>query len=286
MAVINEEQRVFFMENGYVKIDGLVSKENCDRVIDAIWECLGGDRSDPEDWYNAHKQVLSSAGMVEMYHHQSMWNNRQNPLVHRAFAELLGETRLWVSIDRVNMKPPARKDRRDLDYGFIHWDVNTANLPHPLPRPYGLQGVLYLEDTAKNQGGFQCVPSIYRDLEQYLKSQPADRNPRVPDLTGHEVEVIPGKAGDLLIWDRLLPHGNGHNYADKPRYAQYITMFPANPANPAARSKAIECWRHRQAPPGEPFPGDPRNWEQSQNSEPPELTQLGRKLLGLDAWQE
>lgn len=286
MAVVTNEQKAFFRENGYVKIDGLVPKENCDRVIEAIWECLGQDPSDSENWYNPPKGVMSSAGMVEMYHHQAMWDNRQNPLVYEAFAELLGETKLWVSIDRVNMKPPARIDRRDLDYGFIHWDTDTSKLPEPLPRPYGLQGVLYLADTAENQGGFQCVPSIYRNLDSYLKSQPADRNPNVPDLTGHKVEAIPGKAGDLLIWDRLLAHGNGHNHANKPRYAQYITMYPANIANPGARSETIECWRNRQAPPGDPFPGDPRNWEQSQNSEPPELTSLGRKLLGLDFWEQ
>jgi hypothetical protein len=284
--LITEEQKAFFRENGYVKLEGVVSKEDCDRVIEAIWDCLGQDPSDPDHWYDLPKGVISSAGMVEMYHHPSMWNNRQNPRVYQAFAELLGETKLWVSIDRVNMKPPVRKDYPHLDYGFIHWDTDTSNLPNPLPKPYGVQGVLYLADTAENQGGFQCVPGIYRELEEYLARQPADRDPRIPDLTGYEVEVITGKAGDLVIWDRLLAHGNGHNHADKPRYAQYITMYRARDTDEAARRRRIECWRNLQAPPGDPFPGDPRGWERKTYGQPPELSPLGRKLLGLDRWDD
>jgi hypothetical protein len=288
LVVVTDEYRAFFRENGYVKIEGAVPKENCERVIEAIWDCLGTDPTDPENWYQPPKGVLSSAGMVEMYHHQSMWDNRQHPDIYHTFAGLLGETKLWVSIDRVNMKPPARSDHRDLNYGFIHWDCDTSKLPDPLPHPYGLQGVLYLADTAEHQGGFQCVPEIYRNLKEYLQSQPEDRNPRVPDITGYKVEAIPGKAGDLVIWDRLLPHGNGHNYADRPRYAQYITMFPAKMGKTDARDKETESWRHRQAPAGWPGgdpPGDPRNWEQSRFPEPPELTALGRRLLGLDPWE-
>ena len=60
-----------------------------------------------------------------------------------------------------------------------------------------------------------------------MKTQPKDRNPQQPDLAELEVKSIPGKAGDLLIWHRLLAHGNGHNRSDKPRMAQYIAMSPA-----------------------------------------------------------
>ena len=91
-----------------------------------------------------------------------------------------------------------------------------------------MQGVLYLTDTAEDQGGFQCVAGFHRLFDEWVKTQPKDRNPRQPDLAGLEVKSIAGKAGDLLIWHRLLAHGNGHNRSDKPRMAQYIAMLPAS----------------------------------------------------------
>lgn len=281
--MLTEEHKSFFQKNGYVKIEGIVPKENCDRVINAIWEFLGRDRSDSDQWYNPPEGILNTAtGMLEMYHHQSMWDNRQHPAIYQAFAELLGETKLWVSIDRVNMKPPARNVSQKK--GFIHWDTDTSNLPLPVSKPNWVQGVLYLADTAENQGGFQCVPEIYRELDYYLSVQPADRNPIIPDLTGYKIEAIPGKAGDFLIWDSLLPHGNGPNFTDKPRYAQYIFMNPAQPDNEEERKKRIASWRNRKRSETFAFPGDPRNWESENFNGPPELTPLGRKLLGLDPW--
>ena len=95
---------------------------------------------------------------------------------------------------------------------------------------------------------------------------------------------IPGRAGDLLIWDRLLLHGNGHNVADRPRLAQYIAMSPAREHDEAYRQKRIRMWTDRLHPDGRAFPGDPRRWEQT-HGRTAELTPLGRKLLGLDLWE-
>ena len=123
------------------------------------------------------------------------------------------------------MKPPTRSQNPEWNnYGMIHWDVDTSQQAIP----FGVQGVLYLTDTAENQGEFQCIPGFHHTFYDWVKSQPVDRNPRVPNLNGLDVKSIAGQAGDLLIWHRLLAHGNGHNAATQPRLAQYITMSPIN----------------------------------------------------------
>ena len=113
--------------------------------------------------------------------------------------------------------------------GMIHWDIDTSELPplngadiaatwRPDPATHiGVQGVVYLRDTAVDQGGFQCIPGFHRTFYEWVKTQPADRNPRFPDMTGLDVKVVDGKAGDLVIWHRLLAHGNGHNRSTGPR---------------------------------------------------------------------
>ncbi|MCB9155695.1 MAG: phytanoyl-CoA dioxygenase family protein [Caldilineaceae bacterium] len=271
--LLSPEQRAFWEENGYVIIPNAVPQENLDAVIDAVWEFLQVDRNDPETWYSA---PVSRAGMLEMYHHQSLWDNRQYPKVYQAFADIWQTEKLWVSIDRANMNPPARQP--DWDYqGMYHWDVDTSQVP--LPRM--VQGVLYLTDTTGDQGGFQCTPGFHRFFEEWVKTQPADRNPRQPDPAGLEIKTIPGQAGDLLIWNSMLAHGNSRNRSNRPRLAQYITMSP--PRDEEERQYRVKAWQERLPPRGKAFPGDARQIEQKYGKTA-ELTELGLKLLGAEHW--
>ena len=281
--ILSEADRAFWGENGYVVVPDAVPRENLNRLVEAIWEFLEIDPDDPEDWYRHEPYTrehrtspISSGGMVEIYQHQAIWDNRQHPRVHQAFAEIWGDENLWVSLDRANMKPPAREDKPAWNNkGMIHWDLDTSKRP----LGFGVQGVLYLTDTAEDQGGFQCVPGFHRMFEEWVKTQPEDRNPSRPDLEGLTVKAIPGKAGDLLIWHRLLAHGNGHNRSDRPRLAQYITMSPAG--DPESAGPRIQAWRECRPTPG--WPGDPRDREH-RLQEPARLTPLGRRLLGVDPW--
>lgn len=284
MPILSSEDHAFFADNGYVVVHNAVPPENLEAVLDAIWEFLGMDRTNPDDWY---RDPLPRNGMIEMYQHQALWNNRQHPRVHQAFSEILGTPHLWVSIDRASLKPPRHPAHLEYDNkGFIHWDADTSQLPIP----FSVQGVLYLTDTDRDQGGFQCVPALFRQFDTWLETQPTDRNPSMPDLTGFEIEPIPGKAGDLVIWNRMLAHGNGHNVSTRPRLAQYISMFPASSEVALAgdwggdREARIRQWQERTPPDADWAPGDPRRWEQ-QHGKTAELTPLGRKLLGLDAWE-
>jgi hypothetical protein len=275
MDVLSEADIRFFKESGYLIVPRTVPQENVDAVIDAIWAFLRVSPDDPESWY---AKPFRGGGMVELYQHPAMWNNRQYPRVYEAFRQILGTQRLWVSTDRVNMKPPISANHPEFeDKGFIHWDADTTKPMASL----SVQGVLNLTDTSAEMGGFQCVPQLYRDFDEWVKKQPADRDPYRPDLTGYEVVPVPAKAGDLIIWNRLLAHGNGKNMSDRPRLAQYITMFPEG--GEEARQDRIYRWRERLAPAGKWVLGDPEEREHKYGKTA-QLTPLGRRLLGLDCW--
>ena len=49
-----------------------------------------------------------------------------------------------------------------------------------------------------------------------------------PSLAGLEPTAIVGGAGDLIIWNSFIPHGNAANTSDSPRLAQFVTMVPAD----------------------------------------------------------
>jgi hypothetical protein len=265
---------------GYVVVREVVPREVTEAVVADVWRHTGARPDDPSSWYVPG--IVAPTGMVEMYHYQSMWDVRQHERVHAVFAEIFGTDRLWVSLDRANLKPPVHPDHPEYDHkGFIHWDAEIAKYPDV---PFAVQGVLALVDTDETMGGFQCVPEIYQDLDGYLRRHPPTDGSRVPDLTGYDITRIPMRAGDMTIWTNLLPHGNGHNTSDRPRLAQYVSMAPARD-DENARAHRVRVWSGNLAPTEgrSPFPGDPRRIEESR-SEPATLTPLGRKLLGVDPW--
>lgn len=282
MRILEQSDLEHWREWGYVVVPEAAPPDLVQAVTEALWEFQEMDPDDPETWYRPQAREigmpeLNGAGMVEMYQHPAMWAVRQLPRIHAAFADIWGTEKLWVSIDRVNLNVP---NRPGFEFrGFIHWDIDTS--VRPLPRD--VQGVLSLTDTGSGRGGFQCVAGMPRRLEDWIATQPGDRDPYRPDLAGLEITEVDTRAGDLLIWDSRLPHGVRPNTSDRPRLAQYVSMSPAREDDEALRQGRIRSWLHRTSPAGDVFPGDPREWERRHGTTAA-LTPLGRKLLGLDLW--
>lgn len=289
--LLSDADHQYFDEHGFLVVKNVVPIENCEAVVNACFEFLELDQHDPSTWYPSWR---GGNALVHLHQHQTLWNNRQHPRMHQAFAELLGTEKLWVSLDRAGFKPPITPAHPEYnDRGFIHWDTDTSR---PYPEKLGVQGVLCLRDTDEKMGGFRCVPGFHRRevLEPWFADQPADRNPRAADLSklppGFEVTPIPADAGDLIIWNKMLLHGNGRNEGDRPRLAQYITMFtaPADLESEGAqklREERIASWRERRSP-NTWLKDIPERFQDREKQNPPaELSELGRKLLGLDAWE-
>ena len=276
--------REFFDTNGYVVVKNVVPKALCEAVIAAEYAFLGFSPENPEGWY---QEPLRRGGMLELYQHQALWNTRQHPSVHSVFAELYGNEKLWVSVDRVNFNPPVHPAHPDYDHpGMIHWDIDPMEAH---TAPLRVQGVLYLSDTPVARGGFCCVPGHHKLIERWAatrepvpgapeegKRSPKDKN---------EIEVVPiaAETGDLVIWSTRLLHGNGRNLSDQPRLAQYITMYPERYDDPKEREDRVYRWRERLNPDAFWAPGDPRRWEHEHGTTAT-LTELGEKLLGLVRW--
>ena len=284
LRVLSEEDWSFWQHNGYIVIKNAVPREQVEATAAFLWEFEEKDPNNPETWYTTARaemkmKELAGTGMVEVYNHQNLWDNRQMPRVYDAFVDIWGTEKLWVTIDRANLNFPMRPGH---EYkGFIHWDYD------PETKPQNVQGVLALADqTDENMGGFQCIPWLFRNYDTWKLTQPEDRDHFKPDVSDLKDKIVkvPMKAGDLLIFNSCEPHGIRPNRSgDKVRIAQYISMMPAEEDNEPLRQWRVNSWKNRIAPEGYAFPGDPRNWEQTKYGTA-ELTELGEKLLGARKW--
>jgi ectoine hydroxylase-related dioxygenase (phytanoyl-CoA dioxygenase family) len=278
LRILTESDWNFWITNGYVIIKNAVPREQALKLANYLWQYEDKDPNDPETWYRApttemQMKELVNTGMVEIYNQQYMWDNRQHPKVHQAFADIWGTEKLWVTIDRANLNFPQRPGFEAK--GFIHWDYD------PETKPQNVQGVLALADqTDENMGGFQCIPELFRTYDSWKLTQPEDRDHYKPDPTGFELVKVKLEAGDLLIFNSLQPHGIRPNLSsNKVRIAQYISMMPAQEDNEALRAWRINSWQSREPMEGYAFPGDPLHREK--RNPVATLSPLGEKLLGL-----
>lgn len=282
LRVLSRADWEHWITKGYVIVRQAVPRENVERLVDLLWRFEEKDPTDPSTWYTPQRREhkmkeLNNTGMLEIYNHQYLWDNRQQQRIYDAFVDIWDREDLWVTIDRANLNPP--KKVRGNPNGFIHWDVDTAQRPLPI----GVQGVLSLQKQDGDVGGFQCIPDLFRDFDAWVKTQPADRDPMHPDTTGFSIENIEMEAGDLMIFNSLLAHGVRPNHSDnRVRMAQYISMHPAE-VDEAERLERIRLWRELDHPQRDAFPGDPRAWEKN-NAVTARLNGLGEKLLGLTPW--
>ncbi len=271
--MITDADKRRFFEDGYLLVENVVPESLCAAVRSTICDYLKCDPDDPRSW--PERQSIGH-GIVPIHHAQALWDLRQHPPVHEAFAALHGTEELWVTYDRVSFKT---RDTTALGSGAaepIHWDGQPWKLTG-----MSIQGLVYLTDTASDQGAFCCVPELYRKADAYLADHPEAADTRRPVVEEEQIEVVGSPAGSLLLWNRMTPHSSTRNITPNPRWVQYVAMDPIG--DEAARSSRVDefqksmppRWAIAQKVPGQTIP---------EAGGPAELTALGRKLVGINNW--
>lgn len=334
LRLLSEAQYAAWERDGVVVVKGAVPPALAAAAAAAVHEFVGANASDSASWYrnvldiyedilpDGRKPPHGPCGMVQMFHHESLWALRQHPRVHAAFADVYGTARLWVTADRAHFKPPessahpAWSDPGQVHVG-LHWDVETGRDHWPVP--FAVQGVVYLEDTALDQGPLHVVPGFHRQFAAWDAAQSAGRDGRrpAPDSTPRAVPVA-ASAGDLVLWHSLLPHGPGRNVGARPRISAYVAMLPVDAApflggrradaplsmsdagtldydDPAlaaglvrlGRAERARRWRERlpllaEDPHELELPWPPPG---ETHARPAPLTPLGERLVGVVEWE-
>ncbi|GLW74016.1 phytanoyl-CoA dioxygenase [Kitasatospora phosalacinea] len=309
LRVLSPQDFAHWQTHGYVVVREAVPAEHARRMLDFAWEFQGLDPHDPAGWFTDRPfrsdldRELHVHGFVEAYHHQLQWDSRQDQRVYDAFVDVWDCEELWVTLDRLNLNPPNRgsrdrarldpvdrcSDDRGSDGVELHWDVDTS-LGVP---PQRVQGLIALNETAPDTGGFHCSPELFRRFEPWRLAQPPGRDPLRPAVDRAEFPLVRPELhpGDLLIWNGLLAHGVAPNRSERGvRAVQYLSMAPALEEHERLRKSRVDAWRHLRTPRWDRTTGGTPDGapvlDESKRYPTARLTELGSRLLGLSSWYE
>jgi hypothetical protein len=213
--VFDADDLATWERDGVVVLKAAVWGDEAGAIADHLWSILDAGPADPAKWYAPRSNGI----MVQQFQHPAMDVPRRSPRLHKAFAQLYGHADLIASVDRLSFNPPVG-DGYTFPGPHLHWDADLAP-----PMLFETQAILYLTDTAADQGALQVVPGFHHRLAEGWLESLDGADPRAVDLSGEAV-TVPAKAGDLVIWRQEIPHGASANTSARPRLAQYVTMYP------------------------------------------------------------
>jgi hypothetical protein len=306
-------EREHFHSQGFLVIRGAAPREACTEACAEAFALAGKDPHDRHTWYRpqpagrtrsgtrhpAHAdrwQADLEASMIRAEHSPAAWRIRTAPRMHQCFSALWGTERLWLNGTEspeaarplFNLKPPVADAHPGWGGGtYLHWDasVEPGSAP-PLHGGLQIQGVLYLADTPVNGGGIRVAAGFHRMLEDdpqlaqrwhEIRQRAPDNGPDgcmdLAELSGLPVTQLAARAGDLIVWNSLLPHGTGKNTAAEPRRAMFVSMTPVDRV--VAEAPAGQAYSTLRAQREAAWRGDCHEAG---------LSQLGRRLIGLEDW--
>lgn len=217
--VLTQEQIEFWHTEGYLVIPGVLSKDQCQKSCDVIWDYLNAAPDQSDTWYKCSDKMQKI--MLQLFRHPVLDANRQNILIRQVYEQLWQCTDLVMTTDRVSFNPPET-ELWSFPGPDLHWDVELTS-----PVPFATQGLIYLTDTTEQQGAFCCVPGFHLKINEWIEKQ----NKNSTELQQQDwglwpVKAIAAEAGDLIVWHQALPHGASRNRAELPRMVHYINMYP------------------------------------------------------------
>lgn len=293
-TVLSNQEVADFNEFGYLRIPGLLSREEAEWYRQLILAMVPRDLTIPFPW-------RSIAGRIKPYHEgyrdqetrygyedDGIWDTPELiPLLcqeglYEVAKELIGARELRAQDGTIGIT--LRNDDAGFSVGALpRPDFSHVTLSQPvhidpsvpehvdnftfLPTELQVGGLFYLTDVEPGGGGITVVPGGHRLVQE--EAQAASSGGRHlyhnwKDITGFPAPVeVTGEAGDFIMTHYLLPHAASYNRRERARVGYFI------------RYSRLD---HPFYPP--PAPG-PSRYNGRQLTA---MTPLARKLLGVEPW--
>jgi ectoine hydroxylase-related dioxygenase (phytanoyl-CoA dioxygenase family) len=263
-----------FFDEGYLLVPGVLSREVAASYAGAVLDLLPRDLTIPEDW-NAHAgrfkpyRRLADGTRDDCFDTPELLPLFCNRRLYLVAAQLLGSPHLRVYDGSVGITMRNLTERDVPRSQRLHIDASVPNEVDEFmftPEELQVGGCYYLTDVLTDGGGIHVVPGGHRYVEEVARGTVGGRHlhddwKRLPDMSSIEVT---GGAGDFAILHHLMPHAASHNRLPAARLAVFLRYVRVDQAHGYGNVA-------------------PRTYSAAQLSA---IDPLGRRLLGLDPWQD
>jgi len=240
MALLNEKDKIFFDQNGYLLVENAVSTEQLSalqRQFDgwveesrkhdqAYGETIDGRaRFDIEPGHNVEKpglrRVNSPVEISDAYYRAMAASN-----VPELVADLIGPN-IKYHHSKVNSKLPG-------NHTEVKWHQDFPFTPHS--NDDLITALVMVDEVTAENGPLQVVPGSHKDEIYDLWHDGVFTGAVSDEVTGYCLDnaiTCTGPAGSVCLMHTRLLHGSSPNQSSKPR-ALFITVYSAEDALPCS----------------------------------------------------
>ena len=188
--MITPDQKVFFLDNGYLHLPGALRGEELARYqseFDRVWELEG-----PPVGQN---KLLKHPAFLELIEHPLLLG------MHRAF---FGSQVQLLQLDLLRQGPHSSFPKRSWHRDFVF----------PGDRPLSINSILYLDPMTEERGPTYIVPGSHSAEEGPPKGQ--ENMPLPGEVAGL------AEAGDVIFINSSIWHSGGSNQTEGLRRGIYL----------------------------------------------------------------
>ncbi|KAK7923100.1 hypothetical protein PG985_007171 [Apiospora marii] len=243
-APLTEEQKEFFLKNGYIKLSRCFTREQAAELTEGVWTRLGMSADDKSTW-TQHK--------INMPSHRTFDAATLAPKAWSAICELCGgaervdeqRSRYWRDSLIVNLGTAAGEGKPVPPRALDNWHVDGDFFVHYLDSPeQALLVIPLFSDVPPEGGGTMLCPDAVPKIARWLYDHPEGVSPRMvprghPDFIKEKnlewyLELVrgcdefveaSGEVGDVFLLHPLMMHSATSNAL---RHARIITNPPVS----------------------------------------------------------
>lgn len=311
-----ENVRDKLARDGVAVIRGVLTPDEITQARDLKWKMMHElsngkmTSTNPQSWgflyelHPLHSMLIQHWGVSQS---ELAWHIRQAPGVAPVFSKIWDDTPpedLITSFDGLSIHLPPEITKRGWYHGSI-W-LHTDQAPGR-PNLECIQGLVNLYDVRAGDATLKVLKGSHNYIAEYAtifnRTQDMDDWNRMNSTEiewfrqrGCTEENILANAGDLVLWDSRVCHQGMEPLHCRPqpntRCVVYVCMLPRSTATPRILQKRIDAYVTNRATTHWPnkaklFARTPQTYgaalPQVGELTPPQITPLGRRLIGYDA---